>query len=93
MLLRKSRAKERLLRDQFGQIAEADWQHLYRAAIKAGADEREAEDIVQDALLRAFSALSKMSDDRLANVRVHSWLTALARKAARDHLTAGNVGR
>jgi DNA-directed RNA polymerase specialized sigma24 family protein len=70
------------LRNEFGRIAEADWEHLYLVAIRAGAREQEAEDLVQVVLLRAFSALSGMDDNRPAHLNVHSWLTALVRKIA-----------
>jgi hypothetical protein len=72
------------LRSQFGQVAEAEWHHLYRAAIRAGIDANAAEDLVQSVLLHAFCALEKMKKTQLNHLRVHSWLTNLAERAARS---------
>jgi len=65
------------LRDQFDRVVEADWRSLYREAIRAGSNGQDAEDIVQEALLRAYQSLEKMNKTQLAQLRVHSWLRTL----------------
>jgi hypothetical protein len=74
------------LQSQFNEIAEAEWKHLYRAAIRAGADPQEAEDVVKETLLHAYRTLREISVERLGRLRVHGWLTALAESNARRHV-------
>ena len=77
------------LRKQFGDVAKADWEHLYRAAIRAGAGAQEAEDLVQEVFLRAYSSLTSMRRDQLIHMRVHDWLTALVRRVAKERIGQG----
>jgi hypothetical protein len=79
------------LRKEFGQVAEAEWLHLYRTAIRVGVDANSAEDLVQGVLLQAFCALEKMNRIQLDRLQVHRWLTNLAERAARSDIRLGTL--
>lgn len=71
--------------DTFARIAEVEWPCLYRAALRMGADAHEAEDIVQDSLLRAYRRLAGMKREELLQLQVHWWLKSLLRRVAVQH--------
>jgi Sigma-70 region 2 len=81
------------LRNQFGEVAEADWRHLYRAAIRAGADTHEAEDLVQEVFLRAYRSLTTMDENQLVRLRIHGWLTSLIETVAKKESRQRRAGR
>jgi hypothetical protein len=81
-----ARVDEASLRKQFGDVAEADWRHLYRAAIRAGVDAQEAEDLVQEVFLRAYRSLTSMAWDQLVDLRVHDWLTTFVQRVAKERI-------
>jgi RNA polymerase sigma-70 factor (ECF subfamily) len=46
----------------------------------------DAEEVVQDALLRAYRALNRMSQEQLRNLRLKGWLYTITLNAARSFL-------
>jgi len=69
-------AFERLVRDQVDR--------LYSIALRLTGDRRDAEEIAQDALVRAYRALSTYDDERITALRLRPWLTTICLNAARN---------
>ena len=59
---------------------------LYRYAFSVLREERAAEDAVQDAFERAFSALGRYSEDRLRAMRLRPWMYRITLNVARNRL-------
>lgn len=64
----------------FATLVEPHLDHLYAVALRLTADRTAAEDVVQDALLRAYRALDQLRD----RDRVRFWLTKVVYSACRD---------
>src|SRR5215204_3556529 len=59
---------------------------LYRYAFSVLRDERAAEDAVQDAFERAFSALGRYPEERLRAMRLRPWMYRITLNVARNRL-------
>ena len=59
---------------------------LYRGLVRLVRNPQLAEDLSQETFLRAWKALEKYPDDRIAEMRLHGWLWTIAMNRARTHL-------
>jgi RNA polymerase sigma factor (sigma-70 family) len=57
---------------------------LYTIALRLLGDRRDAEEVAQDALVRAFRAISGYPPDRTAALRLRPWLASIAVNLARN---------
>jgi len=67
-------------------LVERHYAELYRYAFALLREERGAEDAVQDAFERAFSALGRHPEERLRNMRLRPWLYRITLNVARNRL-------
>lgn len=67
-------------------LAQRHYAELYRYAYSVLREERAAEDAVQDAFERAFSALGRYPEERLRNMRLRPWLYRITLNVARNRL-------
>jgi RNA polymerase sigma-70 factor (ECF subfamily) len=77
----------RLARDveaAFPQVVDAHRDRLYTIALRLLGDRRDAEEVAQDALVRAFRAMRDYPADRVAALRLRPWLASIAVNLARN---------
>ena len=67
-------------------LVERHYRELYRYAFSVLREERAAEDAVQDAFERAFSALGRYSEERLRAMRLRPWMYRITLNVARNRL-------
>ena len=67
-------------------LVERHYRELYRYAYSVLREERSAEDTVQDAFERAFSALGRYSEERLRAMRLRPWMYRITLNVARNSL-------
>ena len=67
-------------------LVERLYAELYRYAFSVLRDERAAEDAVQDAFERAFSALGRYPEERLRAMRLRPWMYRITLNVARNGL-------
>src|SRR5215210_128693 len=67
-------------------LVERHYVELYRYAFSVLREERAAEDAVQDAFERAFSALGRYPEERLRVMRLRPWMYRIALNVARNLL-------
>lgn len=67
-------------------LVERHYAELYRYAFSVLREERAAEDAVQDAFERAFSALGRYSEERLRAMRLRPWMYRITLNVARNRL-------
>ena len=67
-------------------LVERHYRELYRYAYSVLREERSAEDAVQDAFERAFSALGRYSEERLRAMRLRPWMFRITLNVARNRL-------
>jgi len=67
-------------------LVERHYRELYRYAFSVLREERAAEDAVQDAFERAFSALGRYSEERLRSMRLRPWMYRITLNVARNRL-------
>ena len=67
-------------------LVERHYSELYRYAFSVLSEERAAEDAVQDAFERAFSALGRYSEERLRAMRLRPWMYRITLNVARNRL-------
>jgi RNA polymerase sigma-70 factor (ECF subfamily) len=60
---------------------------LYTIALRVLGDPRDAEEIAQDALVRAYRALATYETDRVRALRLRPWLAAIVLNLARNRAT------
>jgi RNA polymerase sigma-70 factor (ECF subfamily) len=60
---------------------------LYTIALRLLGDPRDAEEIVQDALVRAYRALAGYDAERIRALRLRAWLAAIVVNLARNRAT------
>jgi RNA polymerase sigma-70 factor (ECF subfamily) len=60
---------------------------LYTVALRLLGDPRDAEEIVQDALVRAYRALAGYDAERIRALRLRAWLAAIVVNLARNRAT------
>jgi RNA polymerase sigma-70 factor (ECF subfamily) len=69
-----------------GSLVKRHYAELYRYAFSVLREERAAEDAVQDAFERAFSALGRYSERRLRAMRLRPWMYRITLNVARNRL-------
>ncbi|HXG25326.1 MAG TPA: sigma-70 family RNA polymerase sigma factor [Candidatus Binatia bacterium] len=77
----------RLARDlegAFPALVEAHQDRLYTIALRLLGERRDAEEVAQDALVRAFRAMAGYPRDRIATLRLRPWLASIAVNLARN---------
>ena len=77
----------RLARDLeagFPDLVEGHRDRLYTIALRLLGDRRDAEEVAQDALVRAFRAMQGYQPERTAALRLRPWLASIAVNLARN---------
>ena len=77
----------RLARDleaAFPGLVEAHQDRLFTIALRLLGDRRDAEEVAQDALVRAFRAMRGYGSERIAGLRLRPWLASIAVNLARN---------
>ena len=64
---------------------------LYGFGLRLTGSPRDAEEIVQDAFVRAYRALARYPAERVATLRVRAWLFQIAVNVARNRLRGGRL--
>jgi RNA polymerase sigma-70 factor (ECF subfamily) len=72
--------------DAFEQVVEEYQRRLYGFALRMTGNREDAEEIVQDAFVRAFRALEKMTDQQRAELRLQPWLYTITLNVTRNRL-------
>lgn len=68
----------------FPGLVEAHQDRLYTIALRLLGDRRDAEEVAQDALVRAFRAMQGYDHDRITALRLRPWLASIAVNLARN---------
>jgi RNA polymerase sigma-70 factor (ECF subfamily) len=68
----------------FPGLVEAHQDRLYTIALRLLGDRRDAEEVAQDALVRALRAMEGYQRDRIAALRLRPWLASIAVNLARN---------
>src|SRR6476659_674551 len=77
----------RLARDLeagFPGLVEAHQDRLYTIALRLLGDRRDAEEVAQDALVRAFRAMREYPRERVVALQLRPWLASIAVNLARN---------
>ena len=77
----------RLARDvdaAFPDLVTSHQDRLYTIALRLLGDRRDAEEVAQDALVRAFRAMHGYQRERIATLRLRPWLASIAVNLARN---------
>ena len=70
----------------FERIVEEYQRRLYGFALRMTGNREDAEEIVQDAFVRAYRALGKMSAEQRADLRLQPWLYTITLNVTRNRL-------
>ncbi|HTX56042.1 MAG TPA: sigma-70 family RNA polymerase sigma factor [Candidatus Acidoferrales bacterium] len=70
----------------FDQIVDDYQRRLYGFALRMTGNREDAEEIVQDAFVRAYRALGKMSPEQRADLRLQPWLYTITLNVTRNRL-------
>lgn len=70
----------------FPEVVEALSPGLYSGALRMLGHRQDAEDITQDALIRAYRALGEYPTERIADLRLPGWLWTIAANLCRNRL-------
>ena len=68
----------------FPDLVTAHQDRLYTIALRLLGDRRDAEEVAQDALVRAFRAMHGYPRERIATLRLRPWLASIAVNLARN---------
>jgi RNA polymerase sigma-70 factor (ECF subfamily) len=68
----------------FGDLVEAHQDRLYTIALRLLGEPRDAEEVAQDALVRAYRALAGYEPDRIVALRLRPWLASITVNLARN---------
>jgi RNA polymerase sigma-70 factor (ECF subfamily) len=68
----------------FPSLVEAHQDRLYTIALRLLGDRRDAEEVAQDALVRAFRAMRGYPQDRVGTLRLRPWLASITVNLARN---------
>lgn len=71
----------------FEALVHAHQDRLYTIALRLLGDPRDAEEVAQDALVRAYRALGTYEADRIRALRLRPWLVAIVLNLARNRAT------
>jgi RNA polymerase sigma-70 factor (ECF subfamily) len=72
--------------ERFDQIVDDYQRRLYGFALRMTGNREDAEEIVQDAFVRAYRALGKMSPEQRAELRLQPWLYTITLNVTRNRL-------
>jgi RNA polymerase sigma factor (sigma-70 family) len=72
--------------ERFESIVDEFQRRLYGFALRMTGNREDAEEIVQDAFVRAYRALGKMSDEQRAELRLQPWLYTITLNVTRNRL-------
>ncbi|HET6895705.1 MAG TPA: sigma-70 family RNA polymerase sigma factor [Candidatus Baltobacteraceae bacterium] len=72
--------------DRFDKIVDDYQRRLYGFALRMTGNREDAEEIVQDAFVRAYRALGKMSDEQRSELRLQPWLYTITLNVTRNRL-------
>ena len=72
--------------EQFDRIVDDYQRRLYGFALRMAGNREDAEEIVQDAFVRAYRALGKMSGEQRAELRLQPWLYTITLNVTRNRL-------
>ena len=72
--------------DRFEAIVDEYQRRLYGFALRMTGNREDAEEIVQDAFVRAYRALGKMTDEQRAELRLQPWLYTITLNVTRNRL-------
>jgi len=72
--------------DNFESIVDEYQRRLYGFALRMTGNREDAEEIVQDAFVRAYRALSKMDETQRAELRLQPWLYTITLNVTRNRL-------
>ncbi len=72
--------------DNFESIVDEYQRRLYGFALRMTGNREDAEEIVQDAFVRAYRALSKMDEAQRAELRLQPWLYTITLNVTRNRL-------
>jgi RNA polymerase sigma-70 factor (ECF subfamily) len=72
--------------ETFETIVDEYQRRLYGFALRMTGNREDAEEIVQDAFVRAFRALGKMTDEQRAELRLQPWLYTITLNVTRNRL-------
>ena len=68
----------------FPELVVAHQDRLYTIALRLLGDPRDAEEVAQDALVRAYRAMAGYDRDRIAELRLRPWLASITVNLARN---------
>jgi len=69
----------------FERLVIAHQDRLYTIALRLLGDPRDAEEVAQDALIRAYRALAGYEAERIRDLRLRPWLATIAINLCRNH--------
>lgn len=72
--------------DNFERIVDDFQRRLYGFALRMTGNREDAEEIVQDAFVRAYRALAKMSPEQRSELRLQPWLYTITLNVTRNRL-------
>lgn len=72
----------------FPEVVDQMGRRLYWGLRRMSGDHQEAEDLSQEALIRAYKALQGYDPERIRSLRVEPWLWTIALNLGRNHLRA-----
>jgi RNA polymerase sigma-70 factor (ECF subfamily) len=72
--------------DNFEKIVDDYQRRLYGFALRMTGNREDAEEIVQDAFVRAYRALGKMSQEQRSELRLQPWLYTITLNVTRNRL-------
>jgi RNA polymerase sigma-70 factor (ECF subfamily) len=72
--------------DKFERIVDEFQRRLYGFALRMTGNREDAEEIVQDAFVRAFRALGKMTEQQRRELRLQPWLYTITLNVTRNRL-------
>ncbi|MEO5941409.1 MAG: RNA polymerase sigma factor [Candidatus Limnocylindrales bacterium] len=75
----------------FEDLVLAHQDRLFTIALRTGGDRHDAEELVQDALVRAYRALAAWPAPRVRELRIRGWLTTILLNAGRNRARVRRV--
>ena len=75
----------------FEALVLAHQDRLFTIALRTGGDRRDAEELVQDCLVRAYRALATYEPARIRELRLRGWLTTILLNAGRNRARVHRV--
>ena len=75
----------------FADLVLAHQDRMFTIALRTGGDRNDAEELVQDAFLRAYRALAAWPAGRVRDLRIRGWLTTILLNAGRNRARVKRV--